>query len=63
MCKCAQLNSLMTEILLAILSVGVGEYEGNKPIDQLVEDTMVTTSCIPDVGMRTELWPGPGSHF
>ena len=43
MCKCAQLNSLMTEILLAILSVDVCENEGNKHINQLVEDTVVST--------------------
>ena len=56
--KCAQLNSLMTEILLVILSVGMCEYEGNKPINQLVEDTVVSTQCIADVSMRMGLWPG-----
>ena len=30
-------------ILLAILSVGVCEYEGNKPMNQVVEDTVACT--------------------
>ena len=43
MCKCVQPNSLMTEILQALLSVGVCEHEGNKPINQIVEHTVVST--------------------
>ena len=42
MCTCAQLNSLMTEILLEILTVGVNEQEENKLINQLIEDTVVS---------------------